>query len=156
MFALLSLTVGWILAVLPVSGDALLWMPPFLVMFHIWFALNQPQLTGIFSAWLVGLSLDLLHGAPLGSQAFALAMVVYGFGLMRLRIRNLHWAAQSLFVGFGVGVFVQVSLWIRLVLGAELNPLIALGSSIAAMLVWPLVSGLLEKCCARFLRIKPV
>ena len=147
---------GWIFATVPIGPEWQQWWPPFLVIFIIWMVIHRPAVIGVVGAWFIGLSLDFLQGSPLGSQAFALAVVAYGLGLLRFRARHLHWVGQALFVGAAVAVFTQVSLWLRLVLGYDLNPLLALANAVTSIFVWPIVAVVMDRVFSRLSKAEPV
>lgn len=151
-FVALCVLIGWVLTAVPLPSDYLLWWPVWAVLVQIWLALHVVRYSGIIASWLVGLCLDLLSGTPLGSQAFALSLCIYGVTLFRIRIRNMHPLQQSLMVGLAISVFFAASLWIRVALGADLNPLIALASVATSMLIWPLFAHALTTLHLRLMR----
>ncbi|MGB0957165.1 MAG: rod shape-determining protein MreD [Litorivicinus sp.] len=151
-FVSLCVLTGWVLTVVPLPHDFLMWWPAWAVLVQIWLALNVGRYSGIIAAWLMGLCLDFLSGSPLGSQAFAMALCIYGVTVFRLRIRNMHPVQQALMVGLATAVFFAVSLWIRVALGHDLNPLAALTSTAISVVAWPLLSHALNTLHLRLMR----
>ncbi|MFM7624866.1 MAG: rod shape-determining protein MreD [Gammaproteobacteria bacterium] len=136
----LSLTVAFVLQVLPLPAGLALFRPPFVVLAVAWWAIVMPRLGGIGAGFVVGLALDVVRGAVLGQHALATALVAYVAVRQHLLVRHKPALEQSLFM-LGLLVLWQgvVSLidlwtgqsgegwraWVPVVVGAVLWPVAA-------------------------------
>ncbi len=103
----------------------------------------QPRYVGVFVAFLIGLSADLLLDTRLGQQAFAAVMVAFVIKLSSIYLKQLTPITAWILASLSLFVF-QLSLWILQYIGQNIfvsNSAIAMLVSIAT---WPLVYLVLQ------------
>ena len=150
LFPIGVLIVAWFLSAIPLPFEYQIYWPLWLALSAFWFALYAPRFMGVVIAWFLGLSLDLLLGAPLASYAFGLALSVYLAGLFRLRLRHLTWSQQILMAAAFCWITLQGAVWVRWLSGGQGNPLLSTVTACVSGLVWPLVSLSLNRIARRF------
>lgn len=136
----------------PVASYVEPFRPPFATMAVIYWALMWPGRFGVFSAWLLGLLLDVSGGTILGQHALSLSVVsflVLRFHL-QLRVFPLWQLAASVFALLFLDAFLR--LWVDGVIGkATLGPA-RWGPVLAAGLLWPLLMALMDRVRERLER----
>lgn len=141
----LSLIIAVGLEIIPLTPGLQAFRPPLPAMVLIYWAMMWPQRCGLFTAFIVGLALDVLHGQMLGQNALALSVVAYLTVRFHLQIRIfplwqltmtvfalLAIAALLLFLTQGIAgrPTPELGFWVRVISGA---------------IVWPLVMGVLDR-----------
>ena len=140
---LLTLTLAMYLTILPIPSWPWDYRPPWTVLAILFWCFATPQRVGIFTAFLVGLMLDVLTGALLGQHALALSVTAYLALVLRPRIRIFPPWQQAFFVALILLAERLLTLWI---IGATGQPMPALtywGSALAGLVFWPLMAWLL-------------
>ncbi len=87
LLVLLSFLVALILSSLPLPDIAIVFRPEWLMLVLIYWCMAIPGRIGIFTGWLLGLTLDVMYGSLLGQNAMALAIVAYLVNTFHLRVR---------------------------------------------------------------------
>ena len=135
----LTFVVAYVLAVVPLP----LWLqwgrPEWLALTLIYWCIALPERVGVATGLLVGLGLDVLEGAALGQNAFAL-MVVALLALIlyqRLRVSGLWQQAAVVFVL--VCINQLICQWIQNLEGVSVVPLLFLLPALSSALLWPVV-----------------
>lgn len=126
--------------------------PAWTTMAVIYWSLMWPGRFGVFSAFLVGLVVDIAHGSLLGQHAFSLAMVAWIVALLHLQMRvfPLWQLTLSVFALMFLEAFVL--LWIDGATGgAEFGPA-RWGPVVAAGLFWPLLMAAMDRIRERLER----
>lgn len=116
-----------------------LWVPLVLV----YWVMVIPQPTGLLTAWIVGLMLDVLLGSVLGQHALGLTLVVFLTLQMRgvLALYPVWQEAVALTPVWLVYIFVNF--WIDGVTGHRADPLLQWMPLVTTGLFWPLVYEML-------------
>lgn len=118
--------------------------PPWALLVVVYWTLMWPGRVGVFTAFVVGLTLDVAHGTLLGQNALVLAGTAYlvlRFHL-QMRVFPLWQLTLSVFALLAIGSFL--GLWIDGLAGeARFGPA-RWGPVVVAGLVWPIVMGLLD------------
>jgi len=132
-----SLVVAFALTIVPLPDWANPWRPAWVAMVVIYWCLAIPERFGVLSAWIVGLLLDVLHGAILGQHALGLSFVAYVAVLYHQRVRVFPLVQQSIVVGSLVFLYIGAMLLIYNLLGSlPYSSYYLLGALTSAML-WP-------------------
>lgn len=132
-----SLVVAFALTIVPLPDWANPWRPAWVAMVVIYWCLAIPERFGVLSAWIVGLLLDVLHGAILGQHALGLSFVAYVAVLYHQRVRVFPLVQQSIVVGSLVFLYIGAMLLIYNLLGSlPYGSYYLLGALTSAML-WP-------------------
>lgn len=140
VFPILTLGLALFISAIPLPMGHQHWMPAWLSLVAFWLVLHQPRYMTVLTAWAVGLVFDLILGAPLSSSAFGLAVAVYLAGLFRLRLRHLAIAQQLVACGAFVLVALQISLFVRVVAGYQVNPILILITVLVSVACWPMLA----------------
>ena len=126
--------------------------PAWTTMAVIYWSLMWPGRFGVFSAFLVGLLVDVAHGSLLGQHALSLSLVAYLVLKLHLQMRvfPLWQLTLSVFALMFLEAFVL--LWIDGATGrAEFSPG-RWGPVIAASLFWPLMMAAMDRMRERLER----
>jgi rod shape-determining protein MreD len=146
---LLSLFLALVLTVLPLPLTLSYWRPEFITMVLIFWVFNAPNFIGIWSAFFLGLLLDVLFETPFGVHALVLSVLAY---LTRLSLRWVTVFSVSQTSGL-VFVFVLAGLIIKRVLlgivAVGPNSLWYWLPALTSALVWPTVMVSLRRFSQR-------
>lgn len=117
-----------------------LWVPLVLV----YWAMVIPQPTGLFTAWLVGLLLDVLLGSVLGQHALGLTLLVF----VALRLRGWLtlfpvWQEAAMLTLLWL-LYAFLMFWIDGATGHRADPWLHWTPVLTTGLVWPLVVAVLN------------
>jgi rod shape-determining protein MreD len=126
--------------------------PAWTTMAVIYWSLMWPGRFGVFSAFLVGLLVDVAHGSLLGEHALSLSLVAYLVLRLHLRMRvfPLWQLTLSVFALMFVEAFVLF--WIDGATGrAEFGPG-RWGPVVAAVLFWPVLMAAMDRLRERLER----
>ena len=141
---LLSFLTAYVLAVLPLPQWALWARPAWVALTLIYWTIALPHRVGMVTGLLLGVGLDVLEGAVLGQNAFALVVVAL-LSLMlyqRLRVYSLSQQAGVVFVLIGVNQLVCQ--WVQNLEGAGARSLLFLLPAFSSALLWPVVLHVLR------------
>lgn len=138
-FIALTLIAALMLNLLPWSG-AWLWVKPdFVALVVLYWCIEQPRKVGFFSAWMMGLFMDVADGTLLGQHALAYSILAYAGIVLHRRVRMFSGTPQVVHVLVLLLMNDLVVLAVRLVAGADFPGLqYFLGSFVAAALWLPL------------------
>ena len=140
----LTFLVAYVLAILPLPQWALWARPEWVALTLIYWAIALPHRVGIVTGVIVGVGLDVLEGAVLGQNAFALVMVaLLSLSLyQRLRVYSLWQQAGVVFIMIGVNQLVCQ--WVQNLEGAGAHTLFFLLPAFSSALLWPVVLHILR------------
>lgn len=140
----LTVLVAVWLEILPMPRWALWGRPEWLTLVVIYWTVALPERVGIGSAWLAGLLLDVVAGAPLGQNAFVLVVIAYiGLNLyQRLRMYSAWQQAGVVFMLVGTGQLLGN--WLQTLLGRPAPDLWFLLPALVSALIWPSLMLLLR------------
>src|SRR5438128_10172892 len=85
-FALVTLFVGLVANMLPLSGVVLTLKPDFLALILLYWCIQEPRLIGVGIAWCVGLLMDVTDATVFGQHALAYAVLAYAAEYFRRRV----------------------------------------------------------------------
>ena len=137
---------------LPLPGAMQPLRPAWTTMVVIYWALMWPGRFGVFSAFLVGLCVDVAHGSLLGQHALSLSLLAYLVVRLHLQLRvfPLWQLTLSVFALMFIEAFVL--LWIDGATGrAEFGPG-RWGPVVAAALLWPALMAAMDRVRERLER----
>lgn len=141
---LLSLLVALSLEVTPVPAELMAWRPPWLALIAIYWALAYPRRYGLALAWSAGLVLDVLKGGVLGQHALAMTIATWLTLHFHLRLRVFPVWQQTMAVGAVVIVHEFIVFWVDGVAGDATLGWDRVTPVVAALIAWPLVTGILH------------
>lgn len=136
---LLSFVAAYVLAVLPLPQWLLWGRPEWLALTLIYWTIALPHRVGIMTGLLLGVGLDVLEGAVLGQNAFALVVVaLLSLTLyQRLRVYGLWQQAGVVFVLIGINQLICQ--WVQNLGGVGARSLLFLLPAVSSALLWPVV-----------------
>lgn len=136
---LVTFLVAFVLAVLPFSSWLEWARPEWTALVLIYWTIALPHRVGIITALVLGIILDVLEGAVLGQNAFALLVVgVLALTLyQRLRVYSLWQQCAVVFVL--VGINQLICHWVQNLEGVGSETLLFLLPALTSALLWPVV-----------------
>ena len=136
---LLSFLVAYVLAVLPLPQWLLWGRPEWTALALIYWTIALPHRVGIVTGLLLGVGLDVLEGAVLGQNAFALVVVALLSLILyqRLRVYSLWQQAGVVFVLIGINQLICQ--WVQNLGGVGARSLLFLLPAVSSALLWPVV-----------------
>ena len=143
-FVLLSLLIGLLANLAPVSGVVMTWRPDFLALVLLYWCLQEPRYVGVGTAWVVGLLMDVGDATVFGQHALAYAVLAYGAEYFRRRVLRFPLWQQAVQVAGLLVLCALIVLLVRFVGGAPPPGWRYLASPLVGALLWPLVSVLLQ------------
>ena len=142
---ILSVIVGSVLMVYPLSYDISGWRPLFMLMIMLFWILCQPSWTGVWFAFAVGIFTDLLRDAPLGMNALSFVLITFVVRWFTRERRILTfgnlWVLTTLaiFAHLLFTWFTQVMAGLHFSIARHWQPLLS------SILCWPIRYYLLRK-----------
>ena len=126
-------------AVLPLPQWLMWGRPEWVALTLIYWAIALPHRVGMVTGLLLGVGLDVLEGAVLGQNAFALVVVaLLSLTLyQRLRVYSLWQLASVVFVLIGINQLICQ--WVQNLEGAGAGSLLFLLPAFSSALLWPVV-----------------
>lgn len=149
-FIWLSIVVALMLSMVPLPDSAMWFWPQWTTLVVIYWCVATPARVGIGVGWLVGLLLDVAHGTLLGHHALGLAVVAFIAIKLHQRVRVFPLWQQALTVLVLVAMDQMLVLWVKGIIGTSPQTWTYWMPSLASMLVWPLVYGMLRRSRRRF------
>jgi rod shape-determining protein MreD len=119
--------------------------PPFAALVLIYWVMMWPERFGLASAFILGLSLDILQGQLLGQNVLMFAVVTYLTLRFHLQIRifPLWQLTMTVFALLTIGALLQ--LLIEGIAGLPLTGFALWGRVLSGTLLWPLVLGVMDR-----------
>ena len=143
-FIYLSLLVGLLLNILPVSGVVIVLRPDFLALFILYWCIQQPRYVGVGTAWFAGLLMDVGDATVFGQHALAYAALAYGAEYFRRRVLRFPLWQQAVQVAALLVVCALLVLLVRYVGGAQLPGWTYIAPPLVGALLWPFLSVVLQ------------
>jgi len=141
---LASFFLALVLAVLPLP----LWLqwgrPEWVALTLIYWTLALPHRVGIATALVLGIFLDVLEGAVLGQNAFALVVVALLALTLYQRLRVFSLLQQGAVVFVLVGINQMICQWVQNLQGAGATTLLFMLPAFSSALLWPFVLHILR------------
>ena len=151
LLVLLSLLVVLTLGLSAGRSEWLYWKPPIVLLVVLYWLLFEPQTFGLVFAFTLGLLVDFMTGAPAGESAMAFCVTAYCAQTMEHRLLHFTILHQCLLVAGLVVIYQLISATINLaVYGGSLH-LSQFYPAVTALLVWPLIAGVLGRLHRRAL-----
>lgn len=141
----LSFIVAFVLTIVPLPEEIEAFRPEWIVLAIIYWALAQPQNVGVGVAWIIGLLLDIVHGAVFGQHALGMIFVAYVVVYLHQRIRTYPLWQQLLGVLVLLVIYKLLLLWIFGMVGRPLDMSLYWSSLLTSVLLWPGLSSIMRK-----------
>ncbi len=145
-----TLAIAIWLSVIPLPDWARWARPEWVALATIYWVIALPHRIGIGSAFFAGLILDVVEGAPLGENAFALAIVAYLALILYQRMRMYAFWQQSGIVFVLVGLNQLLCHWVQTLTTKVVPTMLFLLPALVSALLWPTVLLLLRKIRRQF------
>jgi len=141
---LLSFLVAYVLAVLPLPQWLLWARPEWVALAVIYWTIALPHRVGIATALLLGVGLDVLEGAVIGQNAFALVVVALLSLVLYQRLRVYSLVQQAGVVFVLIGINQLICQWVQNLEGVGAPTLLFLLPAFSSALLWPVVLQILR------------
>jgi len=136
---LLTFLVAYILAVLPLPPWLQWGRPDWVALTLIYWCIALPHRVGIATGLVLGLGIDVLEGAVLGQNAFALVVVALLSLILYQRLRVYSLSQQAGVVFILVGINQLICQWLQNIEGVSTLPRLFLLPAFSSALLWPVV-----------------
>jgi rod shape-determining protein MreD len=143
-FIALSLLIGLLFNLVPLSGLAGMLRPDFLALVLLYWCIQEPRFVGVGVAWWVGLIMDVADATLFGQHALAYAVLAYAAEYFRRRVLRFTLWQQAVQVGALLAFTAALVLLIRFVGGAPLPRWTYVLPPIVGALLWPPLSVVLQ------------
>ncbi len=140
-----SFLVAAVLAILPLPQWLLWGRPEWVALVLIYWCIALPHRVGIVTALVVGVGMDVLEGAVLGQNAFALAVLSLLSLLLYQRLRVFSLWQQAGIVFLMIGIHQLICQWVQNLEGAGARTLLFLLPALSSALLWPGVLHVLRQ-----------
>lgn len=135
---LLSFFIAYLLAIVPFPDWAMNYRPEWVPMVLIYWVMALPYRVGIGSAWVAGITLDVLEGSVLGLNALGLVIIAYVTLSLHLRLRMFSSLQQAGLVLALLGINLVLSHWLQIVTGQTVaSSLLFLMAALTSAIIWP-------------------
>ena len=143
-FIALSLLLGLLLNLVPLSGLAATLWPDALALVLLYWCIQEPRFVGVGVAWWVGLLMDVADATLFGQHALAYAVLAYAAEYFRRRVLRFPLWQQAAQVAVLLGLTALLVLLVRYVGGAPLPRWTYAVPPLVGALLWPLLSVVLQ------------
>ena len=141
-----SFLAGVLLTLMPLPEALIWWRPEWLLILLVFWVLNQPSIVGIWTAFILGLLLDLMMNTRFGVYPVSMVTVAWLARFAARRMRNLSLLNTSGVVAVLVALALAMRAGLELLLPGS-RPLTAdyWLPVISSALCWPLVMAALQR-----------
>jgi rod shape-determining protein MreD len=143
-FVLVTLFIGLLGNVIPVSGFAQTLKPDFLALVLLYWCIREPRLISVGIAWCLGLVMDVGDATVFGQHALAYAVLAYAAEYFRRRVLRFPPWQQAVQVGVLLLFCTGLVLLVRVVGGAPMPRWTYVVGPLVGALLWPIVTVLLQ------------
>ena len=143
-FIALTLLVGLLLNLLPLTGTVLMLRPDFLALVLLYWCIQAPRYVGVGIAWFMGLLMDVGDATVFGQHALAYAFLAYAAEYFRRRVLRFPLWQQAAQVGVLLALCAALVLLVRIVGGSPLPPWTYFVAALSGAALWPAVSVVLQ------------
>jgi rod shape-determining protein MreD len=144
-FVVLTLGIGFLGNLLPLSGIALAVRPDFLALVLLYWCIREPRMISVGIAWCLGLLMDVADGTVLGQHALAYAVLAYAAEYFRRRVLRFPLWQQAAQVAVLLLFCAGLVLVVRVMGGAPVPRWTYAVGPLTGALLWPLATALLQR-----------
>jgi rod shape-determining protein MreD len=137
MVIFLSLVAALLLTIMPMPLWAQWGRPEWVAMVLLYWVMALPERVGIGIAGLTGLALDIIEGAPLGQNMFALGVLTYLVLILYQRLRMYNPLQQSAVIFVLVGLNQLLCHWVQTLIGTPSPNLLFILPALVSAMIWP-------------------
>src|SRR5438132_3649109 len=143
-FVMLTLLLGLVCNLTPMSSDDLMLKPDFLALAILYWCIQEPRLIGVGIAWCVGLVMVVADATVFGQHALAYAVLAYAAEYFRRRVLRFPLWQQAAQVAVLLLACSALVLVIRVVGGAPTPRWTYAVGPLVGALLWPLITVVLQ------------
>ncbi len=143
-FIALSILIGLLLNLVPLSGIAVTLRPDFLALVLLYWCIQEPRYVSVGVAWWVGLVMDVADATLFGQHALAYAVLAYAAEYFRRRVLRFPVWQQAVQVAVLLALTAALVLLVRFVGGAPLPRWSYMLPPLVGALLWPPLSVVLQ------------
>ncbi len=110
---LITFILAILLDIFPLPDNLVFFKPEWLTLTLIYWIVALPQRVGIFTAWFLGLFVDVIQNTHLGLHGISFAVTAYFCLILYKRIRLFPRVKQALVVAMLIGVYLLIRLWLK-------------------------------------------
>lgn len=132
-----TLIIAFILTILPLRPEWILFRPEWLALTFIHWGLVSPNKSSLVLAWFVGLMIDAVHGSILGQHALGLTIVLFLTLRMRSRLLLDSFVQQIFLLCLVLGSYLLINLWILGITGNSPEGWGYWMTVLTSLIVWP-------------------
>lgn len=146
-----SIILAMMFTIIPLPEWARFIRPDWTGLVVIFWSIVLPRLFSIGTAWLTGLTLDILLATPLGQNALGLVIMVYITSRMHQQFLTAPLIQQALFISLLLLIKQFLSFWINGMTGHfNQNLLLFFAPPLLAFFLWPWLFVAMNKLCRRY------
>jgi rod shape-determining protein MreD len=143
-FVVLTLLLGLLGNLLPLTGLALALRPDFLALLLLYWCIQEPRYVGVGVAWLFGLLMDVGDATLFGQHALAYSVLAYAAEYFRRRVLRFPLWQQAAQVAVLLALTAALILLVRFFGGAPPPRWTYALSPLVGALLWPVTSLVLQ------------
>ena len=143
-FIALSILIGLLFNLVPLSGIAATLRPDFLALVLLYWCIQEPRYVSVGVAWWVGLVMDVADATLFGQHALAYAVLAYAAEYFRRRVLRFPVWQQAVQVAVLLALTAALVLLVRFVGGAPLPRWTYMLPPLVGALLWPPLSVVLQ------------
>ena len=132
-----TMIAAFMLAIMPLPNWAVDFRPDWVTLVLIYWVMAHPASIGVTIAWMVGLMLDVSHGAVLGQHALGLVIVIFVIHTQHQRLRVASLLQQAIVIFFLLILQQLISLWVSGIMGQAPDNWLYFIPSLTGALLWP-------------------
>ncbi len=146
----LTIIIAFMLVIMPLPEWARAFRPDWVTLVIIYWIMALPASFGVTIAWLLGLMLDVSHGALLGQHAIGLAIIAYVVYSVHQRMRVASLLQQAILVFFLLMLKQLLVLWVYGIMGQAPDTALYFAPSLIGAVLWPWTYIILRDLRRRF------
>ena len=127
--------------------------PDWVAMVLIYWIIASPHRFGFFTAWIVGIGMDILEGGLIGQHALIYLIVTYISASLYQRLRMFSVLQQAAVILVILALSLMVDFWIESITGQSEWSLWLMLPAVTGALLWPWVFILLRHLGRRYVEI---
>lgn len=140
---LTSLFIGFLLTAIPIPEPFHDFYPIWIIPILLYWLTAAPRATGLWTAWLSGLILDILFNSLFAAHACALLIIVALFGNIAKRFSFFSGLQQMFIVLLFTLIYLSILSGIKLVTHEPIS--FTVWPACATALIWPLIALILRR-----------
>ncbi len=141
---ILTVIVGFVLAIVALPAVLEPFRPDFLLLFVIYWSLTAPRISGLTFGWFCGLLIDVHQGTVLGQHAMGFLLAAFITHRMQLRMRIFPVSQQALWVLILLALYRFFVYWIDGITGQASASWTRWTPVIVGALLWPVIVGIMD------------